>query len=49
MAAVALTAFAFSLIIGGPVGILGYALIIATVGALIDDALVEKISGAIGI
>ncbi|WIV89824.1 colicin-like pore-forming protein [Proteus appendicitidis] len=49
MAAVALTAFAFSLIIGGPVGILGYALIIATVGALIDDALVEKVSGAIGI
>ncbi|MEQ4986190.1 colicin-like pore-forming protein [Proteus sp. fly-1089] len=49
MATVALTAFAFSLIIGGPVGILGYALIIATVGALIDDALVEKVSGAIGI
>lgn len=49
MAAVALTAFAFSLIIGGAVGILGYALIIATVGALIDDALVEKVSSAIGI
>lgn len=49
MAAVALTAFAFSLIIGGSVGILGYALIIATVGALIDDALVEKVSSAIGI
>ncbi|MGV3069239.1 colicin-like pore-forming protein, partial [Proteus mirabilis] len=49
MAAVALTAFAFSLIVGGPVGILGYALIIATVGALIDDALVEKVSSAIGI
>lgn len=49
LAAVALTAFAFSLITGGPVGILGYALIIATVGALIDDALVEKVSGAIGI
>ncbi|WP_260293254.1 colicin-like pore-forming protein [Proteus vulgaris] len=49
LASVALTAFAFSLIIGGPVGILGYALIIATVGALIDDALVEKVSGAIGI
>lgn len=47
LTAVALTAFAFSLIIGGPVGILGYALIISTIGALIDDALVEKVSGAI--
>ncbi|QPN88259.1 colicin-like pore-forming protein [Proteus vulgaris] len=49
MAAVVLTAFAFSLIVGGPVEILRYALIIATVGALMDDALVEKVSSAIGI
>ncbi|QBY46646.1 colicin-like pore-forming protein (plasmid) [Arsenophonus nasoniae] len=41
-AAVAITAFSFSIILGSPIGALGYALIIAVVGALINDELIEK-------
>lgn len=39
--ATALAGLAFSAILGGPVGILGYGLIIAGVGVLINDELVE--------
>lgn len=42
IASTAVVGFAFSLLLGGPVGVLGYALIIAGVGALIDDELIEK-------
>lgn len=49
MAATAVAGFAFSVLLGGPVGVLGYALIIAGVGALIDDELVEEANKLIGI
>lgn len=48
-AAPVVVGFAFSMLLGGPVGILGYGLIIATVGALIDDKLIEKANKLIGI
>ncbi|MEQ4923687.1 colicin-like pore-forming protein [Proteus hauseri] len=41
-AAPVVVGFAFSILLGGPIGILGYGLIIATVGALIDEKLIEK-------
>ena len=49
MAASAVTGFAFSIILGGPVGLLGYGLIMAGVGALIDDEAMEKVNKFIGI
>ncbi|QUG75090.1 colicin [Erwinia sp. E602] len=48
-AATALTAFAFSLIAGAPLGILGFALIMTLIGALVDDKLVEKMNNLIGL
>ena len=41
MAATAVVGFAFSFLLGGPVGLLGYGLIMAGVGALIDDKLIK--------
>lgn len=49
MAASAVTGFAFSIILGGPVGLLGYSLIMAGVGALIDDDAMEQVNKFIGI
>lgn len=47
--ATAITAFAFSMITGTALGILGFGLIMALVGSLIDDKLIEKVNEAIGI
>jgi len=44
----AVTAFAFSAIIGLPLGIIGFALIMALVGALVDERLMETINGHLG-
>lgn len=41
--------FAFSVLLGGPIGILGYALIMAVISALVDDELIEKANKLIGI
>ncbi|HEJ7121883.1 TPA: colicin transporter [Serratia marcescens] len=49
MAASAVTGFAFSIILGGPVGLLGYSLIMAGVGVLIDDDAMEQVNKFIGI
>lgn len=35
--------------LGGPVGILGYGLILAGIGSLIDDSLVEKANKLVGL
>ncbi|WP_226908999.1 colicin-like pore-forming protein [Serratia marcescens] len=48
-AATALTAFSFSIILGTPMGFLGFAIITTLVGAFIDEALVEKINKELGI
>lgn len=48
-AATALAGLAFSAILGGPVGVLGYGLIIAGVGALINDDIVENANRFFGI
>ncbi|MFV8905014.1 colicin-like pore-forming protein [Serratia fonticola] len=48
-AATALTAFAFSVILGSPLGVLGYAIIMTLVSAFIDDFLMEKVNKLIGI
>ncbi|MDQ1214820.1 hypothetical protein QE436_004134 [Pantoea anthophila] len=45
----AVTAFAFSAIAGLPLGIIGFALIMALVGALIDERLMETINGRLGL
>lgn len=44
-----LTAFTFAILLGNPISILGYAFIIAIVGMLIDDELIEKANQLIGI
>jgi len=49
MAASAIAGYAFSAILGGPVGILGYGLIMAGIGALVNDGLVERANSVIGI
>lgn len=49
MAASALTAFTFAVLLGNPVGLLGYALIMAAVGALITDDLVDEANKLIGV
>lgn len=48
-ATTAVTGFTFSILLGGPIGILGYGLIMAAVGALINDDLIENINKLIGI
>lgn len=47
--ATAITAFAFSIITGTALGILGFGLVMALVGALVDEKLIEKINVAIGL
>lgn len=49
MAATSVAGFTFSVLLGGPIGILGYGLIMAGVGALINDDLVEKANQFLGI
>lgn len=48
-AATALTAFAFSVILGSPLGVLGYAIIMTLVSAFIGDSLMEKVNKLVGI
>ena len=48
-AAIAITGFAFSIITGTALGVLGFGLTMALVGALVDEKLIEKINTAIGI
>lgn len=45
----AVTAFAFSAIFGLPLGIIGFALIMALVGALVNEQVMETINGRLGI
>ena len=47
--AIGVTAFAFDIIAGAPLGIIGFALIIALVGALVDDSLMNSINSKLGI
>lgn len=47
--ATAITAFAFSLIVGTPMGILGFALIMTVVGVMVDEKLMAKINKLVGI
>ncbi|HBO23925.1 MAG TPA: hypothetical protein DD649_13710 [Providencia sp.] len=49
MAATAVTGFAFSFLLGGPLGLLSYGLIMSGVGTLIDDKLIEDTNKLIGI
>lgn len=44
-----LTAFAYSIILGTPMGILGFALIMTLVGFFVNDKFVEKINRRLGI
>ncbi|CAI2539790.1 colicin-like pore-forming protein [Serratia liquefaciens] len=48
-AATALTAFAYSIILGTPLGILGYAIIMTLVSVFVNEKFVEKINSALGI
>lgn len=47
--ATAITAFAFSLIVGTPMGILGFALIMTVVGVMVDEKLIAKVNKLVGI
>ncbi|WP_337230337.1 colicin-like pore-forming protein, partial [Proteus terrae] len=49
MAATSIAGFTFSVLLGGPIGILGYGLLIASIGALIDNDLIEKANNLIGV
>ncbi|HFF8977272.1 colicin-like pore-forming protein [Serratia marcescens] len=49
MAATALTAFAFSVMLGTPLGLFGFAIIMTVVSVLIDEKLMEKVNKAVGI
>ncbi|MFD1802688.1 colicin-like pore-forming protein [Mixta tenebrionis] len=49
MAATALTAFSYSIMLGTPLGIFGYALMMTLVSVLVDEKLMEKINKAVGI
>lgn len=49
IAASILTAFAYSIILGTPIGILGYAIIMTLVGVFVDDKFVSKINNALTI
>ncbi|TDT56916.1 colicin pore forming domain-containing protein [Enterobacter sp. AG5470] len=48
-AATALTAFVFSAITGSALGILGFALMMAIVGALVDEAFITKVNALLGV
>lgn len=49
IAASVLTAFAYSVILGTPIGILGYAIIMTLVGVFVDEKFVGKINNALNI
>lgn len=49
MAATALTAFSYSIILGTPLGIFGYALMMTLVSVLVDEKLMGKINKAVGL
>ncbi|RSC52068.1 colicin-like pore-forming protein, partial [Citrobacter amalonaticus] len=49
LAATHVTALAFSAVLGGPIGILGYGLIMAGVGALVNETIVDEANKVIGI
>jgi hypothetical protein len=49
ISATGITGLGFSFLLGGPVGILGYGLILAGIGSLIDDSLVEKANKLVGL
>ncbi|OTQ57537.1 colicin-like pore-forming protein [Gilliamella sp. A7] len=48
-AAVTIVAYIFAIMTGSYIGIIGSVFLLATVGALIDDDLMEKINKLIGI
>ncbi|EMH0087393.1 hypothetical protein RGF86_003796 [Proteus mirabilis] len=48
-AATALTAFAFSVLVTNPIGLIWYALIMAVVSAMIDEKLIEEFNKLIGV
>ncbi|HFO8665658.1 TPA: colicin-like pore-forming protein [Escherichia coli] len=48
-AASAVTAWTFSVMLGTPVGILGFAIIMAAVSALVNDKFIEQVNKLIGI
>ena len=47
--AVGVTAFTFGAMTGVPLGIIGFALIMAMVGALVDDSLMNSVNSKLGI
>ncbi|WP_413508572.1 colicin-like pore-forming protein [Serratia proteamaculans] len=49
MAATALTAFAYSVMLGTPLGIFGFAIIMTLVSVMVNEKLVEKVNKAAGI
>lgn len=49
LAATHVAALAFSAVLGGPVGILGYGLIMAGVGALVNETIVDEANKVIGL
>ncbi|MCP1713766.1 hypothetical protein J2T36_002996 [Kerstersia gyiorum] len=49
LGATTVAGLAFSVLLGTPVGILGYSLIMASLGALIDDEWIEEAIGLVGI
>ncbi|MCE9871475.1 colicin-like pore-forming protein [Hafnia alvei] len=49
LAATHVTALAFSAVLGGPIGILGYGLIMAGVGALVNETIVDEANKFIGL
>ncbi|MEQ5125724.1 colicin-like pore-forming protein [Providencia alcalifaciens] len=49
ISATGIAGLGFSFLLGGPVGILGYGLILAGIGSLIDDSLVEKANKLVGL
>lgn len=49
MAATALTAFAYSIILGTPLGLFGFAIMMTLVSVLVDEKLMEKVNKAVGI
>lgn len=49
ISAAGIVGLGFSFLLGGPLGLLGYGLLLAGIGALIDDNLVEEANKLIGI
>ena len=49
LGAAAIVALTFSILVSNPIGLIGYALIMAAISAVIDDGLVERFNKLIGI